>query len=68
MSAHTRPLPSFTWHGTRVGIPGLRRLWRALVTRPALAELDARLLRDIGVTPAQARTELHRGIGSILRD
>lgn len=62
MSAHTRPLPSLTWHRPRDGVltEGLRRAWRAATTRPALAELDDRMLRDIGVTRDQVRAELNR--------
>lgn len=62
MSAHTRPLPSLTWQRPRDGVltEGLRRAWRAVSTRQGLAELDDRMLRDIGVTRAEAHAELNR--------
>lgn len=62
MSAHTRPLPSLTWPVPRDGAlaESVRRIWRAVSTRPGLAELDDRMLRDIGVTRDQARAELQR--------
>jgi uncharacterized protein YjiS (DUF1127 family) len=61
MSAHTRPLPALAWrlpHGTVAA--GLRRVWRVATTRHALAQLDDRLLRDIGVSRAEVAAELHR--------
>lgn len=36
------------------------RFWRAHETRRQLAELDPRLLRDIGVTQSEARREADR--------
>lgn len=38
----------------------LTRFWRAYETRQRLAELDEHILRDIGVTPAEARYEAMR--------
>ena len=61
MSAHTRPLPALAWRlpaGTVAA--GLRRVWRVATTRHALAQLDDRLLRDIGVSRSEATAELHR--------
>jgi uncharacterized protein YjiS (DUF1127 family) len=62
MSAHTRPLPSFSWQRPRVGAlaAGFRRAWRVVTTRQALAELDDRMLRDIGLTRAEVLAELNR--------
>ena len=62
MSAHTRPLPATDWTLPQGGAlaAGLRRVWRAATTRPALAELDDRMLRDIGVTRAEVMAELNR--------
>ena len=62
MSAHIRPLPSLSWQRPRVGAlaEGFRRVWRVVTTRQQLAELDERMLRDIGLTRAEARAELHR--------
>ncbi len=38
----------------------LIRFWRAYETRQHLAELDEHMLRDIGITPADARHEIMR--------
>jgi len=38
----------------------LARFWRAYDTRRQLGELDAHLLRDIGVTPSEALHEANR--------
>lgn len=38
----------------------LARFWRAHETRRQLSELDAHLLRDIGVTPTEAQREASR--------
>ena len=62
MSAHTRPFPASAWtlpQGNALA-DGWRRAWRAVTTRPALAELDDRMLRDIGVTRTEVMAELHR--------
>ena len=62
MSAHAHPFSSFPRRTPRVGALAeeLRRFWRIVRTRQDLANLDERMLRDIGVTPAQARAELNR--------
>lgn len=38
----------------------LARFWRAYDTRRQLSELDAHLLRDIGLTPSEAQHEASR--------
>jgi uncharacterized protein YjiS (DUF1127 family) len=38
----------------------LARAWQAHVTRGYLAEMDARMLKDIGVSPAEAAAEARR--------
>ncbi len=65
MSAQLSPLPSALRLPARFGVPKvgfawLARLWRAYDTRRQLSELDAHLLRDIGVTPLDARLEAAR--------
>ena len=40
--------------------PHLRRMLVAARTRRLLAQMDERMLRDIGLTPAQARAETAR--------
>lgn len=44
----------------------LSRFWRAYATRQHLAALDAHMLQDIGLTPAQARYETMRKPWDIL--
>ena len=68
MSAQLSPLPSALRLPARFGMPkvgfgwltSLSRLWRAYDTRRQLGELDAHLLRDIGVTRLDARLEASR--------
>lgn len=65
MSAQLSPLPSARRLPARFGMPKvsfawLTCLWRAYDTRRQLAELDAHLLRDIGLTPLDARLEMAR--------
>ncbi len=68
MSAQLSPLPSALRLSARFGTPKvgfawmgwLARFWRAYDTRRQLAELDPHLLRDIGVTPLDARIEAAR--------
>lgn len=68
MSAQLSPLPSALRLPARFGMPkvsfgwlaALARFWRAYDTRRQLGELDAHLLRDIGVTRLDARLEASR--------
>lgn len=46
-----RPAPRWTW---------LRDLLRAIETRRYLEEMDARMLKDIGITRAEAQKEAAR--------
>jgi uncharacterized protein YjiS (DUF1127 family) len=39
---------------------GLRTMWRAIQTRRQLAEMDDRMLRDIGISRADALHEAER--------
>ncbi|MDB5413006.1 MAG: hypothetical protein JWR10_1341 [Rubritepida sp.] len=48
------PMGGFHW------LEHLMRFWRAYDTRTRLAELDEHMLRDIGVSPEQARREANR--------
>jgi uncharacterized protein YjiS (DUF1127 family) len=38
----------------------VQKAWRRYRSRQALAQLDARLLRDIGVTPMEASNEMNK--------
>lgn len=64
MSAQLSPrlsalrLPRFA--APKLELTWLVRFWRAYHTRRQLSELDAHLLRDIGVTPMDARLEAAR--------
>jgi uncharacterized protein YjiS (DUF1127 family) len=68
MSAQFSPLPSALRLPARFAAPKvglvwlthLARFWRAYDTRRQLNELDAHLLRDIGVTRLDARLEAAR--------
>lgn len=68
MSAQYIPLPSAlrlpakleSLKGGFVWLTYLARFWRAYETRRQLAELDPHLLRDIGITPLDARLEAAR--------
>jgi len=40
--------------------PGLRAIWRAIQTRRQLAEMDDRMLRDIGISRLDALQEAER--------
>lgn len=68
MSAQFSPLPSALRLPARFGVTKLALLWLAMLgrswrahdTRRQLGELDAHLLRDIGVTPLDARLEAAR--------
>lgn len=67
-----RALPAAPLRATRIGFAApprgaaagwwtwLRRAWRARATRRDLRDLDARALRDIGLTRAQALREAGR--------
>lgn len=50
------------WHLAPSGAPrpGLRAMWRAIQTRRQLAEMDDRMLRDIGISRADALQEAER--------
>ena len=41
-------------------LPGLAAMWRAITTRRMLAEMDDRMLADIGISRAQAAFEADR--------
>jgi len=41
-------------------------LWRAMSTRQGLAELDDRMLKDLGVSRAQAQFEMSRPVWRLL--
>ena len=70
MSAQFIPLPATTSRlpaahgviqGGLLGLDGyITRFWRAHDTRRQLAELDAHLLRDIGITALDAQLEASR--------
>ena len=54
---HTTHLPTFARDKLHVWATTVRVWFERSRQRRALAELDARMLRDIGVTSAQARRE-----------
>ena len=57
-SAGHSPIPS---HQPRVSVWCMvQKAWRRHRSRQALAQLDARLLRDIGVTYAEAENEANK--------
>ena len=65
MSAQFSPLPSALRLPARFAAPKLdlswiARFWRAYQTRRQLSELDAHLLRDIGMTRLDAELEAAR--------
>jgi uncharacterized protein YjiS (DUF1127 family) len=65
MSAQFSPLPSALRLPARFAAPKLdlswiARVWRAYQTRRQLSELDAHLLRDIGMTRLDAELEAAR--------
>jgi len=68
MSAQFSPLPSAFRRQAGFASPKagfvslnfLTRLWRAYDTRRQLSELDAHLLRDIGITRLDAQIEAAR--------
>lgn len=68
MSAQLSPLPPVLRLPARFGtlkvgrrwLVHLARFWRAYDTRRQLNELDAHLLRDIGMTRLEARVEAAR--------
>ena len=41
--------------------------WRVMSTRQGLAELDDRMLKDLGVSRAQAQFEISRPIWKLMR-
>ncbi len=65
MSASTSPLATRT-AGVAARPPGpaiwaaIRVMWQARRTRTQLSELDAHLLRDIGISPSEALREADR--------
>ncbi len=50
------------WHAAPAMAPrpGLRAIWRAIQTRRQLAEMDDRMLRDIGISRLDALQEAER--------
>jgi uncharacterized protein YjiS (DUF1127 family) len=57
-SLHAIPLPRFA--RPKPMLPPLVAMWRALVTRRQLAQMDDRMLRDIGLSRAEALHEANR--------
>ncbi len=56
--------------GARVGAgfgQMLASAWRVISTRQALAEMDDRMLKDLGVSRAQAQFELSRPVWKLFR-
>lgn len=49
------------------GVAGLRRWWRVVRTRPGLAELDDRMLQDLGISRAQWHFEMSRAPWDVAR-
>ena len=57
------------WHLAPAKPPrlGLRAMWRAIQTRRQLAEMDDRMLRDIGISRADALHEAERAPWDLTR-
>lgn len=60
--SHTPTLaaPRFRAGLLRAVAQGLKRVWIGLETRRDLAEMDARMLQDIGISRADAMQEVNR--------
>ena len=65
----TRTMPFVTFRSSaRNGIrQALAYMYRVATTRQGLAELDERMLKDLGVSRAQAQFELSRPIWKLPR-
>lgn len=67
ITARTLPFPMFR----RSAGKGFGQLaayaWRIMSTRHGLADLDERMLKDLGISRAQARFELARPIWKFMR-
>ncbi len=62
MAFRSSSLTSGHWHVSpaKAPRPGLRAMWRAICTRRELAAMDDRMLRDIGISRADALQEADR--------
>ncbi|WP_043344660.1 DUF1127 domain-containing protein [Belnapia moabensis] len=58
MNARTRPI--FWLQPSLPALPSLRAMLRAAITRRYLAEMDDRMLKDIGISRMDARQEAER--------
>jgi len=71
MSATTNPLATRFASARPVRATGLwgtvRLMWQAHRTRTALAELEPRMLRDIGITEGEALREMERAPWDVSR-
>jgi uncharacterized protein YjiS (DUF1127 family) len=64
--ARSLPFPAFT-RSTGQGFGKLARaVWRVVSTRRALADLDDRMLQDLGISRAQAQFEASKSIWALL--
>ena len=55
------PTPHFAWpHLALPRLPHPRSMFRAIATRRQLAEMDDRMLRDIGISRVDALAEAER--------
>ena len=65
--ARSLSFPAFR-RTARVGIGHmLAAVWRVVSTRQRLAELDDRMLKDLGVSRAQAQFEISRPVWKMFR-
>ena len=58
LHARTRPLPWF--RPSLPALPSLHAMMRAAITRRYLAEMDDRMLKDIGISRSDALREAER--------
>ncbi|WP_043364456.1 DUF1127 domain-containing protein [Belnapia sp. F-4-1] len=58
LNARTRPLPWF--RPSLPALPSLHAMMRAVITRRYLAEMDDRMLKDIGISRGDALREAER--------
>lgn len=62
ITARSHPFPAFR-QSTSTGFNHiLARAWRIISTRQGLAEMDDRMLKDLGVSRAQAQFEISRPV------
>jgi uncharacterized protein YjiS (DUF1127 family) len=65
--SRTLPFPMFR-NSARSGFrQALAYMFRVATTRQGLAELDDRMLKDLGVSRAQAQFELSRPVWKLMR-